>query len=275
MHMNDNERASRFVERANRLIKMTVLVNHGVTLFHRAQDAPFATKDLQVRACTRFANVIDTTVVQIHRRHARDPSQNLARLRRMTFDTKFLIIMALVTYSVLGRTTDSKYDLFKETYSKKQSGSMLMEIAKELVQRSSSTSQVLNLNLSNLLLLLLLKAVVFGAGYLGHNGHKGRELEEESVVSEGEIALALGYLMGDTCLYRAACEDPDVAKEYLGAAEMLIETVKLLPQVPSIEGKYEKTMMEFRKAIEHGITDGCPPEYTCKKDNIRNFLKEE
>lgn len=38
--------------------------------------------------------------------------------------------------------------------------------------------QVLNLNLSNLLLLLVLKAVVFGAGYLGQHGYKGRELEE-------------------------------------------------------------------------------------------------
>lgn len=39
-------------------------------------------------------------------------------------------------------------------------------------------SQVLNLNLSNLLLLLVLKAVVFGAGYIGHHGYKGRELED-------------------------------------------------------------------------------------------------
>jgi len=37
---------------------------------------------------------------------------------------------------------------------------------------------VLNLNLSNLLLLLVLKAVVFGAGYIGQHGYKGRELED-------------------------------------------------------------------------------------------------
>ncbi|XP_031842461.1 uncharacterized protein LOC116431332 [Nomia melanderi] len=192
----------------------------------------------------------------------------------MTLNSKLLIILTLLTYGVLGRNANSKHDFFKDTYNKK-SGSMLMEIAKELVQRSSSTSQVLNLNLSNLLLLLVLKAVVFGAGYLGHNVHKGRDLEEENVLSEGEMALALGYLMGDTCLYRAACEDPHVAKEYLGAAEMIVETAKLLPQIPSIEGKYEKTMAEFRKAIEYGFTDGCPPEYTCKKENIKNFLREE
>lgn len=49
-------------------------------------------------------------------------------------------------------------------------------------------------------------------------------------MSEGELALALGYLIGDTCLYRAACEEPHIAKEYLGAAEMLLQTMKLMPQ---------------------------------------------
>lgn len=34
-------------------------------------------------------------------------------------------------------------------------------------------------------------------------------------------------------------------------------------------------MTEFRKAIEHGVADNCPPQYTCKKESIKNFLKEE
>ncbi|XP_076682508.1 uncharacterized protein LOC143376265 [Andrena cerasifolii] len=186
-----------------------------------------------------------------------------------------LIMTALVGCGVLARNADNHRDFVKEAPNKKHTGSMLLEVAKELVQRSSSSSQVLNLNLSNLLLLLVLKAVVFGAGYIGNHGYKGRELEEENVVSEGEVALALGYLMGDTCLYRAACEEPRVAKEYLGAAEMIIETMKLLPQSLPAEEQYEKTMAEFRKAIEHGITNGCPPEYTCKKENIKNFFREE
>lgn len=55
-------------------------------------------------------------------------------------------------------------------------------------------------------------------------------LISENIVSEGELALALGYLIGDTCLYRAACEKPHIAREYLGAAEMLLQTMKLMPQ---------------------------------------------
>ncbi|EFN75514.1 hypothetical protein EAI_03538 [Harpegnathos saltator] len=162
-----------------------------------------------------------------------------------------------------------------ETSDKKYGGSMLAEIAKEFVQRSTSSSQVLNLNLSNLLLLLVLKAVVFGASYLGNHGYKGRELQDENIVSEGEIALALGYLIGDTCLYRAACEEPYVATEYLGAAEMLLQTMKLMPQSLPVEHDYDKTITELRKAIEYGSAEQCPSEYSCKKENINNFFQNE
>ncbi|KAG7199414.1 hypothetical protein KM043_014043 [Ampulex compressa] len=192
----------------------------------------------------------------------------------MMFNARLLLVLGLATCGVLARSADNR-DFQKESFSQKGAGSMLAEIAKELVQRSTSSSQVLNLNLSNLLLLLVLKAVVFGAGYIGHHGYKARDLEEENVISEGEIALALGYLIGDTCLYRAACEEPHVAKEYLGAAEMIMQTMKLLPQTLPIEGRYEKTLAEFRKAIEYGASFQCPPEYSCKKENIKKFLKSE
>lgn len=44
------------------------------------------------------------------------------------------------------------------------------------------------------------------------------------------MTLALGYLIGDTCLYRAACEVPSTAKEYLGTIDMIMEAMKLIPQ---------------------------------------------
>ncbi|GAB1866241.1 hypothetical protein CAJAP_07320 [Camponotus japonicus] len=191
----------------------------------------------------------------------------------MIINSKVFVIVVLVICGVYARTTDR--ESYKETSDKKYAGSMLAEIAKELVQRSTTSSQVLNLNLSNLLLLLVLKAVVFGAGYIGQHGYKGRELEDENIVSEGELALALGYLIGDTCLYRAACEEPHIAKEYLGAAEMLLQTMKLMSQNLPAESNYEKMIMEFRKAIEYGNIEQCPPEYSCKKENINNFLQSE
>ncbi|XP_046749359.1 uncharacterized protein LOC124413071 [Diprion similis] len=166
-------------------------------------------------------------------------------------------------------------DFVKNRGVRVQVGSMLAEVAKELIQRSATNSQVLSLNLSNLLILLVLKAVVFGAGYMGHHGYKTRELDNEPIVSESEVALALGYLVGDKCLYRAACEVPHKAKEYLGAAEMLLQTFKLMPQSVPVElDKYENTILELRKAVEYGSAGKCPPQYTCKKENIDKFLKD-
>ncbi|XP_012056666.1 PREDICTED: uncharacterized protein LOC105619755 [Atta cephalotes] len=191
----------------------------------------------------------------------------------MIINARVFVLIALVTYGVCAHTVDIR-EPYKRTNDKKYTGSMLAEIAKELVQRSTTSSQVLTLNLSNLLLLLVLKAVVFGAGYIGH-GYKGRELEDENIVSEGELALALGYLIGDTCLYRAACEEPHIAREYLSAAEMLLQTMKLMPQSLPAQSNYEKTIAEFRKAIEYGNIEECPPEYSCKKENLNNFLQSE
>ncbi|XP_015594077.2 uncharacterized protein LOC107267203 isoform X2 [Cephus cinctus] len=202
----------------------------------------------------------------------------------MFINKKILITIALLVSVVLARSKENRN--FEKEHSKDVStsqkenrkfyGSMLAEITKELMERSTTSSQVLNLNLSNLLLLLVLKAVVFGAGYMGNHGHKGREINEvESVVSEGEIALALGYLIGDTCLYRAACEVPQTAKEYLAAAEMIVQTMKLIPQSILQDQQYEKTIEEFRKAIEYGSASQCPPQYSCKKENISKILRTE
>ncbi|XP_028045105.1 uncharacterized protein LOC105839482 [Monomorium pharaonis] len=192
----------------------------------------------------------------------------------MIINTRVYVLIALVFYDVCAHTVDIRRDSYNRANDKKY-GSMLAEIAKEFIQRSTTSSQVLNLNLSNLLLLLVLKAIVFGAGYIGNHGYKGRELQDENIVSEGELALALGYLIGDTCLYRAACEEPHIAKEYLGAAEMLLQTMKLMPQNLPTESSYEETIAEFRKAIEYGNIDHCPSEYSCKKENINNFLRNE
>lgn len=55
---------------------------------------------------------------------------------------KILIVFGLVSYGVLARNTDGNREFLKEASNKKHGGSMLMEIAKEIVQRSSTSSQV-------------------------------------------------------------------------------------------------------------------------------------
>ncbi|XP_012259329.1 uncharacterized protein LOC105687924 [Athalia rosae] len=182
---------------------------------------------------------------------------------------RFLILVGLISSTCFAWPQEKKFEKERGV----QVGSMLAEVAKELIQRSSSNSQVLSLNLSSLLVLLVLKAVVFGAGYMGHHGFKAREVDEESIVTESEIALALGYLLGENCLYRAACEVPHKAKEYLGAAEMILQAIRFMPESFKVDTNYVKMVSELKKAIEYGTAKQCPPQYTCKKENINNFLQ--
>ncbi|XP_003426526.2 uncharacterized protein LOC100678423 [Nasonia vitripennis] len=196
----------------------------------------------------------------------------------MMMKLKFLAILffAIICNSLALRRSGNILYFEDDLPKTKQSTSMLSDIAHELFRRSSSSSQVLNLNLSNLLLLLVLKAVVYGAGYIGNHAFKGRgDVVENNILSEGETALALGYLMGDNCLYQAACEVPHTAKEYLGAAEIVFQTINLLPRSIPIGDSYEQTMTEFRKAIDHGLKDQCPSDYSCKKENIHRFLRPQ
>ncbi|XP_011301053.1 uncharacterized protein [Fopius arisanus] len=178
----------------------------------------------------------------------------------------FGIVMSLVS-------VESGANVVFEKQSRQESRPILKEIRQELMQKSRS-NQILNLNLSAVLLLLLLKAAALGATYLGnYDRYKGRKFREDNLVSADEMTLALGYLIGDSCLYRAACEVPETAKEYLGTIDMITEAMKIIPQT-SIDNKYEKKISEFRRAIEYGELNSCPAEYTCQKEST-DYLQPE
>lgn len=115
----------------------------------------------------------------------------------------------IVTIFLAGLLTHCAGNVIFEKEARRQpsTGSILVEIAKELVDRSKNTNQaclknnilftnhnfgalnifqqfsviffqMLNLNLSNLLLLMVLKAVVFGANFIGsNNDEKSRGLD--------------------------------------------------------------------------------------------------
>lgn len=101
------------------------------------------------------------------------------------------------------------------------------------------------MNLTNLVILLVLKAIIFGASTFGfgHGGH-GRNLDgiitdnftkqvqSKALISETELLLMLSYLKADStqkygCLHRIACEDPYKAKEYLLAGKMILKGSEL------------------------------------------------
>lgn len=62
-------------------------------------------------------------------------------------------------------------------------GQMFVHFAKEMINRSAGNSQVLSLNLTNLFILVLLKALIFGAGIIGAGNwsqySRGRSVNDE------------------------------------------------------------------------------------------------
>lgn len=83
---------------------------------------------------------------------------------------------------------------------------MLSSLASNFLSRgyisptAGGASQVVSLNLTNLLVLVLLKALIFAAGSLGAGTWKGgfaRSMDgEETILSDEEIMLFLSYLTG-------------------------------------------------------------------------------
>lgn len=105
---------------------------------------------------------------------------------------------------------------------------------------ASPLPQVLSLNLTNLVILLVLKAIIFGAGHMGVGwaAKSSRGGDEppgpQPLVTEQEALLLLGFLMGGTpghdyqCLNRVACQEPDAANSYARAGLLLSNGAKLL-----------------------------------------------
>merc|ERR1712018_1073410 len=106
--------------------------------------------------------------------------------------------------------------------SQKQNGNKmvapLVELTSELLARASSTSEVLTLNLTNLLILIVLKALIFGFG-LFSVGSSARSADETSLTQSGlsGVMCFIMYTSGaeeKLSIQRTACEDPKTASEY-------------------------------------------------------------
>jgi len=164
----------------------------------------------------------------------------------------------------------------------------LIKTAKALA-RSHSTSEVLTLNLTNLLILIVLKAIIFGIGLFyfggvsfkgGHHGGGGgdgwgRSLEEkkEAYMTQSELLLMLTYVLGSAsenyeCMYRVACEDPEKAKDYVSASKMLIKGAKYAKKYVSYNPKYEEIVRGLNEAVSHGKNHSnseaqCRARYVC------------
>ena len=110
----------------------------------------------------------------------------------------------------------------------------LVSIASDFLARASSTSEVLTLNLTNLLILIVLKALIFGFG-LFSVGSSARSADESTSLTQADLSGGMCFMMytaGDvdklSCIQRTACEDPKTASEYATAAKMVYKVHKML-----------------------------------------------
>ncbi|KAG7302214.1 hypothetical protein JYU34_013692 [Plutella xylostella] len=163
-------------------------------------------------------------------------------------------------------------------------GQIVSTLAKDFIARSTGSSQVgfdcisqvLSLNLTNLVILVVLKALILAAGFFGAGAwkghHYGRSLEDNlnaTYISEDELYLYLAYLSGRQsgrygCLYRLACARPRQAAPYASGAELLMQGAKLL-QGNDIElSEYEEISSGIKEATswgERGLP--CDTQYQC------------
>ncbi|KAI4463616.1 multiple coagulation factor deficiency protein 2 neural stem cell derived neuronal survival protein [Holotrichia oblita] len=157
--------------------------------------------------------------------------------------------------------------------------SVLTSIASNLMSRGFVTtgggSQVVSLNLTNLLVLILLKALIFAAGSLGAGtwkGGYGRSSDgEETLVTNEELLMYLAYLTGvpgdNHCLQFIACQGPQQARRYVAAGEMLLKATKMFTDED--DPSHEVTINELRQAANFGLNGGDCNRYSCKNDSTK------
>ncbi|XP_030023755.2 uncharacterized protein LOC115442741 isoform X2 [Manduca sexta] len=158
-------------------------------------------------------------------------------------------------------------------------GQVVTSIAKDFIARSTGSSQVLSLNLTNLVILIVLKALILAAGFFGAGAwkgghHYGRSLEDNknaSYISEDEILLYLSYLAGQQnknydCLYLLSCQRPEQAAMYSSGAELLLQGTKLFHGNNIDLEPYEDVAAGIKQAAAWGEQRlPCDTRYRCGK----------
>ena len=133
-------------------------------------------------------------------------------------------------------------DLLASAAAEDDLSSPMIRTAMEFIGRASTTSNVLTLNLTNLLILLILKAIIIGfgifaagGGSLGGVGRSADGGERKGVVTQSDMTGGMCFLMYTSgaeekmdCIRRTACEDPYLATDYITAAKMWYKMHKLM-----------------------------------------------
>merc|ERR1711970_590655 len=147
-----------------------------------------------------------------------------------------------------------------------------LQTALEVVSRASSSSEVLSLNLTNLVILLALKVAIvafglFSGGATGRSSIGSLTEGADMSLSQNDMTGGMCFLLltgGDeeklSCVQRAACESPISAGNYLQAAKMWYKMHKIIKVIPFQE-KYQNIMVSVNDAMEHSNAGGACEKY--------------
>ncbi|XP_055374494.1 uncharacterized protein LOC129607490 [Condylostylus longicornis] len=142
-------------------------------------------------------------------------------------------------------------------------GEMLLQVSKELLSRSFGNEKSLSLNLTNFIIILFLKILIFIAGFVGAGSWtmfaRGlNNVQGEYWMTKNEKNLYLGFLAAEAgnygCLSKAACQDPGLAKQYAHAARALLNGYQKFSQKSATDDMAD--YIELIKIIEEGSMKG-------------------
>ena len=111
----------------------------------------------------------------------------------------------------------------------------MVKAASEFISRATSTSEVLTLNLTNLLILLALKALIFGLGIFSVGSGRSADSSEE-LVTPSEMTAGMCFIMyvsqfdeqSLSCMQKTACEDPYMVSKYHYAGKLWYQMHSLM-----------------------------------------------
>lgn len=144
----------------------------------------------------------------------------------------------------------------------------------QVISRASSTSEVLTLNLTNLIIILVIKAVLIGLGIFGFGGlgaaAAGRSATT-NYMEDRDVIWGLTYILSRSidnydCLNKLACQDPQGAKNYLFASKMMLKGAKMTKGfLGTYDPQYEHIVYGIQEAMDYqGRCDEVFP--TCAYD---------
>jgi hypothetical protein len=144
----------------------------------------------------------------------------------------------------------------------------LIQTALEVVSRASSSSEVLTLNLTNVLILLALKVAIIAFG-LFSGAATARSSSDDTSLSQVDLTGGMCFLLYTSgedakldCIARSACESPVSAGKFSQAAKLWYKMHTLMSSMVPFQEKYVTILSTIDEAQTYGASNlDCSAKY--------------